>query len=226
MVERNSWAMAGASMGSGRAVREAVSQRLVRLRSEERGFSLIELVVAMAILSIVLAGLTTIFVSGTNAQLDLNRRYQAQQGARAALDKIRSDIHCASAAQAQTISTYPGVKLAVGNCSASTPTVSWCAVLVTAAPPRYQLWRSTATTNICTSSDATRTLVADYLTTSTNVFTTSTIPNQGLETVGVDFPLRVTTTSGHDLYELKDSIVARNSTRCVTVGGCSVPSVP
>ena len=31
-------------------------------------------------------------------------------------DKLRYDVHCASAAQAQTINTYPGVKLAVGNC--------------------------------------------------------------------------------------------------------------
>lgn len=213
-------------MGSRRAFRPAISPRLVSLRRGEQGTSLIEILVVMAILSIVLAGLTNVFVSGMHAELDLNQRYQAQQHARLALDNIRGDIHCASAAQAQTISTYPGVKLAVGNCYPATATISWCAVLVTSAPPRYQVWRSTATSSICTASDATRRLVADYLTTSSNVFTTSTIPYQGLETVSIDFPVNVNTSVGSDKYELKDSIVARNSTRCATVAGCSVPSVP
>jgi prepilin-type N-terminal cleavage/methylation domain-containing protein len=226
MSEGLSSAVVGASMGSERALRASILRCLARVERED-GFSLIEMVVVMMILSVVLAGLTTIFVSGSNAELDINRRYQAQQEARLALDRIRSDIHCASAAQAQTIGSYPGAKLAVGNCYSSTPTVSWCAVLVTSTPARYQVWRSTATSNICTSSDATRVLVADYLTTSSNVFTTSTVPYQGLETVGVDFRVSVNPTTGHDVYELKDSIVAGNSTRCAqSPGPCSVPSVP
>ena len=80
-----------------------------RLRTARRaGFSLIELLVVMVILGVVLAGLTTAFVSGSKAETDLNRRFQAQQQARLALNRIRWDIHCASAAQAQTIGTYPG----------------------------------------------------------------------------------------------------------------------
>ena len=178
----------------------------------------------MVILGLILGGLTTAFVSGSKAEAGLSQRFQAQQQARLALDRIRGDIHCASAAQAQTIGSYPGVKLAVGNCYASTPTVSWCVVSVTTTPPRYQLWRSTATSNICTASDTTRVLVADYLTGSANVFTTATIPYQGLETVGVDFPVSVSAT-GTNVYELKDSIVAANSTRCNTSSGCSIPAV-
>lgn len=180
----------------------------------------------MVILAVILGGLTTTFVTGSKAELGLNRRFQAQQQARLALDRIRGDIHCASAAQAQTIGTYPGLKLAVGNCYSATPTVSWCVLTVTTSPPEYQLWRSTATSNICTGSDSTRILVADYLTTNANVFTTSTIPFQGLQTVDVDFPVSINPTAGHNAYELKDSVVAANSTRCATSGGCSVPAVP
>ena len=73
----------------------------------EQGYSLIELLVTMVILSVVLASLTTVFLSGTNAEASLNRRFQAQQSARTGLDKIRGDIHCATAAQAQTINTFP-----------------------------------------------------------------------------------------------------------------------
>jgi prepilin-type N-terminal cleavage/methylation domain-containing protein len=202
-----------------------INRALAHLLSGEDGYSLMELLVVMVILGIVLGGLTTVFVSGSNAEVDLNRRFQAQQQARLALDKIRTDIHCASAAQAQTIGTYPGLKLAVGNCYPSTPTVSWCAVPAT-TPTRTQVYRSTATSSICTSSDATRLLVADSIVSGSTVFTTATVPQYSLQTVGVDFKVSVNPTTTSDVYELKDSLVARNSTRCATSGGCSVPTVP
>ena len=190
----------------------------------EQGYSLIELLVTMVILVTVLGSLTTVFISGSSAEASLNRRFQAQQNARMALDRIRTDIHCATAAQAQTINTYPGLKLAVANCSAATPTISWCAVLVSTG--RYALYRSPTTGGTtCTSSDAARVLVADYLTTSA-AFTTGTIQQYTLQRVAVDFKVSVNTTPALDDYELTDSIVARNATRCVTAGGCSAPTVP
>jgi prepilin-type N-terminal cleavage/methylation domain-containing protein len=194
--------------------------------SSEKGYSLIELLVTMVILVIVLGGLTTIFVSGTGAEATLNRRFQAQQNARLGLDRLRTDIHCATAAQAQTINTYPGLKLAVANCYAATPTISWCVVQYTTTPVRFQLFRSTtddATT--CTASDANRVMVADYLT-SSSVFTTSTIPQYTLQRVGVDIKVSANAKSSTaDAYELTDSIVGRNATRCATGGGCAVPTV-
>jgi len=202
-----------------------VSRFVQLLVGEEKGFTLVELLVTMVIMTIVMTGLTTIFVSGTNAETALNHRFQAQLQARAGLDKLRYDVHCASAAQAQTINTYPGVKLAVGNCFSATPTISWCAVQVLASPPRFQLYRSTATTNTCTSSDTARLLVADYLT-SSSVFTTSTIPQYSLQTVGVSITVSANDKSKTaEVYKLNDSIVARASTRCVTSGGCAAPTV-
>ncbi len=196
-----------------------------RLMGGEQGYSLIELLVTMVILSIVLASLTTVFLSGTSAEASLNRRFQAQQNARMGLDSIRTDIHCATAAQAQTINTFPGLKLAVANCYAATPTISWCAVVVTASV-RYTLYRSTTTgATTCTSSDANRVLIADYLTSSA-AFTTGTIQQYTLQRVAVDFKVSVSATPTVDDYELTDSIVARNATRCVTAGGCSAPTVP
>ncbi len=195
------------------------------LWGEERGYTLVELIVVVAILGVVLSGLTTVFVGGSNAEISMNRRFQAQQQARLAIDRLRGDIHCASAAQAQTIGTYPGIKLAVANCYSTTPTISWCAVQVSASPARYQLYRSTATSSICTTSDAARVLVADYITTSA-VFTTATILQYSLQTVGVDLNVSANPTTTRDAYRLTDSIVARNSTRCLTSGGCTAPAVP
>jgi prepilin-type N-terminal cleavage/methylation domain-containing protein len=201
-----------------------VTRFLKVLAAKEEGYSLVELLIVMLILGTVLAGLTTVFVGGSNAEIRLNQRFQAQQQARIALDRIRTDIHCATAAQAQTINTYPGLKLAVANCSAATPTISWCTVLVSTA--RYALYRSPTTGGTtCTSSDANRVLIADYLTTSA-AFTTGTIQQFTLQRVAVDFKVSVNATPALDDYELTDSIVARNATRCVTAGGCTAPVVP
>jgi prepilin-type N-terminal cleavage/methylation domain-containing protein len=199
------------------------------LAATEEGYTLVELLVVMLILGTVMAGLTTVFVGGSNAEIRLNLRFQAQQQARLALDRIRTDIHCASAAQAQTIGTYAGsIKLAETSCYAyaATPTVSWCPVSVTST--RYQLYRSTATSNVCTSSDATRVLIADYLTTSSNVFTTAAIPQNSLQTVGIDLKVSANTkTPTLDAYELTDSIVVGNYTpRCNTNPTCAITAVP
>jgi prepilin-type N-terminal cleavage/methylation domain-containing protein len=206
-----------------------------RIRTHEHGYSLVEMLIVMALMGIVMGGLTTIFVSGSRAQNELNRYFEAQQEARTALDKMRADVHCAWAAQATTsINGYPGVKLADGSCFAATPTISWCIVPSTHLQSRYALWRSTIyDANTCTSSDTTKALVADYLmpvgspASSNNILTTPTISYQGLETVGVDFKVNTTANAkGSDTYELTDSLVTRNYGRCSSAGGCAVPSVP
>jgi prepilin-type N-terminal cleavage/methylation domain-containing protein len=198
--------------------------RLARWRAEA-GFTLIELLTVMSILGIVLGGLNVMLINGSSAELTLNRRVQAQQQARTALDEIRADVHCASAAQAQTISTYSGLKLAVGSCYGTTPTISWCAVPVTSG--RFQLYRSTSTTAgvICTPGDTTRTLVADYLTSADTLFATPTIAQFALQSVGIALQVSVNPTVTRDVYRLTDSIVAQNSPRCQTSGGCSPAAV-
>lgn len=191
----------------------------------EKGYSLVELLVTMVILSVVIGGMTTVFISGSKAQVRLDERFQAQENARLALDRLRVDIHCATAAQAQTINTYPGIKLNVSSCSTTSP-VSYCVIQFSTSPVRYQLYRATGTGSTdCTASDTTRVLVADYLT-SSSVFTTSAIPQYSLQTVGIDLKIGVDSASTTaNAYELTDSIVARNSTRCTGSSTCAVPTV-
>jgi prepilin-type N-terminal cleavage/methylation domain-containing protein len=192
--------------------------------TDEQGYTLVEMLVVMAILGVVIASLTGIFVSGSRAELDLNRRFQAQQQARLALDKMRVDVHCASAVQAQTINTYTGLKIAAANCS--TTTIAWCAVPSTLMTGRYALYRTTGTTNVCQSTDTKRVKVADYLKTNSGIFSTPNVAQDALQFVLVDFPVSVNPTATRDVYELKDSLVARNSTRCTTAGGCSSGATP
>ena len=73
--------------------------RAARRLREERGYSLIEMVTVLAILSVILTSLTTLFVQGTHAEMDMRERFEAQQDARIALDKLRREIHCAASAQ-------------------------------------------------------------------------------------------------------------------------------
>ena len=60
------------------------------------GFTLPEVLVVVAILGIVLAGLTQLFVSATKSATDQTSRANGQQDARIALDRLRREIHCGS----------------------------------------------------------------------------------------------------------------------------------
>ncbi len=68
-----------------------------RVVAGQAGYTMLELLMVLAILGTVVGALTTLFVQATNAEFESNRRFQAQQSARVAIDKMRREIHCASA---------------------------------------------------------------------------------------------------------------------------------
>ena len=115
-----------------------------RVRSRirgEAGYSLVEMLTVMVIMSIVFAGITDIFVSGSKAQADQDNRFQAQLATRLALDKIRKDIHCASDVTPFATNSVT-LKLPSG-CSGD---VSWCTVAVSGYTNRYRLYRQAGAT--------------------------------------------------------------------------------
>ena len=71
---------------------------VLRVLRRERGYTLVEMLTVMTILGVVMGALGTLFVSATNSEADMNNRFRAQQTARLALDKMRREVHCASAA--------------------------------------------------------------------------------------------------------------------------------
>ena len=68
----------------------------VRPIRDRGGYTLIELLGVLVIFIIVVTALTTLFISGSKAELDANNRFQAQQNARLALDRLRRELHCSS----------------------------------------------------------------------------------------------------------------------------------
>jgi prepilin-type N-terminal cleavage/methylation domain-containing protein len=212
---------------------EALSAvRRIRVRggaaaSSEGGYTLVEMLVTMVVMGIVMGSLASIFVSGQRVQYSLNQSFVAQQSARTALDGMRTDIHCASTAVATTINTYPGLVLAVSNCSSTTPTVDYCVVPSTEMTGRYALWRSpTNTATTCTPSDTGRVKLADYLVpvgspaSTSNILTTPTTPNHAIPSIAIDLKVTIDPHAAKNIFELRDSIVTRNGTRCTSTSGC------
>jgi prepilin-type N-terminal cleavage/methylation domain-containing protein len=72
-----------------------------RLRAEG-GMTLVELLVVLVIMVVVLAALVDLFVSAIHSQTDQTNRVSAQQDARLALERLRREIHCASAVTASS----------------------------------------------------------------------------------------------------------------------------
>ena len=188
--------------------------RLLRRLRAERAYSLIELVITMAIMGVVLAGLTTIFVSGSKAELDANQRFQAQSDGRLALDKIRTDAHCASTAT--TTGASVTLTMPTGCKTASNTTVTWCTSAVGSSTTRYALYRYQSSGS-CTGGVT----WADYLT-QASVFTFTQQSTSSLAKLRVSFPINVTPGKKRT-YVLQDDIFLRNSTRTCTTGSPSPP---
>lgn len=188
--------------------------RLRALRRSERGFTLIETLASMTILMTVMGGIAALMVSGTNAEVEMNRRFQAQSEARLALDKLRKDVHCSydvSPAAAASVTL---------KMSASCPTsgggtaITWC---TTANGNYYGLWRYLGT--LCS---GTGRKVADFLV-ATPLITTTPIPvftyvapiagSKELKTLPVKFVINLTPTKAERNYTLQDDLVLRNSVR-------------
>jgi prepilin-type N-terminal cleavage/methylation domain-containing protein len=174
-------------------------RRLRRLVRRTAGYSLVELVVVMVILGTILTALTTAFVQGSNAELDTNRRVQAQLQATAAFDRLRRDVHCASSA------SLNGTTLLLSGCGSGD--VSWCTD-TSGTGTGYSLYRLAG--DACSST--TGKLYADYLT-SGSLFTPVASSSTSLAKVHVDVIVNVAPAKAVDSFELVDDMVLRNSLR-------------
>jgi len=166
--------------------------------------TLIELLVVLAILGTVLGALTTVFVNMSSGETDLDNHFQAQLQASLALDKLRSDVRCASAAT--PVGAASSITLTLpSSCSGGGGQVSWCTV---GSGSSYALYRKAGS-----SCDSSGTLVASSLVNS-NVFTyTAPVSGTSLGELQVDLQVNVNPAKTVTLFELKDTIVLLNTTR-------------
>lgn len=188
-------------------------QRLqaLRLGRGEGGYTLTEMLMVMVIMTIVTAGLTQVFVAAAKGQTDQDRRFQSQVATRAALDKVRRDIHCSYDVTPNTPNPWTSAQSSVTlkNSACSGGDITWCTVAVSGYTNRWEL-RRLAGAGTCSSAGI---KLADYLTTQTPFTAFAHVTGCGcLASLGVSLPVSVKGSS-IGAYKLDDTIYLRNSTR-------------
>lgn len=182
-----------------------VRRVLRRLRDEESGFTLVELVTVLGIFLITVTALSSALIAAHKSEEDMNRRFGSQINARIALDQLRREIHCASAVTPVGSSASITITLGVRCPTASAGVVvSWCTV---GSGTRYALYRQAGL--VCGGAGR---KVVDYLTTGTVFAYTLQLPTS-LAYLSVTLPVNTRPESGLPDYRLTDDIVLRNSVR-------------
>jgi prepilin-type N-terminal cleavage/methylation domain-containing protein len=171
--------------------------RRIRPRGQD-GYSLVELIAVMAILVTVVTSITSLFVAGARSQLELNRRFEAQQSVRIATDRMRREVHCASSV---TFTSAASVTVAL---AATCPTAGGTAQNIVydttlVSTGRYRLRRAGA-------------VIADYIT-SGNVFSYTAPSTSTLGKLHLNLPVNIRQNEGWKTWRLETDIVLRNTTR-------------
>jgi prepilin-type N-terminal cleavage/methylation domain-containing protein len=187
------------------------ARRLRRLRDQE-GYSLVELIAVLAIFLTVVAALTSLYVSGAKAELAANKRFQAQQNARLALDKLRRELHCSNGITAPDgtalpapPATFSAIRVSLpGHCpTAGGADTSVDYELISAGSERYRLRRTSPTSEA---------LIADHITRD-DVFQYTAESATSRALVHVEFPVNIDPNEGSTDWALADDIVLRNTLR-------------
>jgi prepilin-type N-terminal cleavage/methylation domain-containing protein len=181
--------------------------RLRRLLADERGYSLIELLQVTIILGVVMAALTALFVQASNAELDMNRRFQAQQEARVAVDRMRREIHCSSGIAPTGTSASIAVTIPEQCPTGAGPgggdrIVTFRTVPVSAG--RFKLERQVGAGPIAK--------LADYVRVD-NVFKYDGPTQTSLGKLRVDLPINIQPPGSGSNWELVADMVLRNTSR-------------
>jgi prepilin-type N-terminal cleavage/methylation domain-containing protein len=175
-----------------------LTRRLRALRGQS-GFTMIELLISMVVMVTVVTSLTTLFVSGSKAEVDMNRRFEAQEQARVAIDRLRREVHCADLV---TVSSASNVTIRLpSHCPTATggavTSVVWDVQSV--ATNRYRLRRGGVT-------------IADYIT-NASVFSYTAQSTTTLAKLHVDLRVNRNSIEGWKSWRLQTDIVLRNSLR-------------
>jgi prepilin-type N-terminal cleavage/methylation domain-containing protein len=106
-----------------------------RLRTEQDGFTLVELLVALALGSLILTATMTVFVNGLKATTRVTDRVEASQRARLAMDRVTTLLNSQTCVYASD-----GTSVPIVDGQATQVTFYANLGLVDALPLRYRLW--------------------------------------------------------------------------------------
>jgi len=181
-----------------------------RLR-DQGGYTLVELVAVLAIFLTIVTALTTLFVTGSRAELDANNRFQAQQSARLALDRLRRELHCSTGitkTDGTALGATPVAAIRVtlpSHCpTAGGATITVDYQMVASGTGRWELQRAkTGDQGVP---------IADHIT-NDDVFTYAIQSAESRALLHVDLPVNVNPNEGWKEWRLVDDIVLRNTTR-------------
>jgi prepilin-type N-terminal cleavage/methylation domain-containing protein len=187
---------------------------LTRLRVSE-GFSLIELLVVVAILSIVLGAVAAGFTSALSAEGRSIVRATAEENARMSLARLRLDLHCSSGVNGLNQNADGGWTITLTEDPNACPQVwlepgsigvQWCTIKV--GDRHWRLYRE----NSLDCDGINSTFMVDYLV-EANPWTLIPCSPGRAESLGVRLYVNVTPNKGFDGYALEDEIALRNSVR-------------
>jgi prepilin-type N-terminal cleavage/methylation domain-containing protein len=167
----------------------------------QAGYTMIELLLVLAILGTVTGAISTLFIQATNAEFDMNKRFQAQQTARVAIDRMRREVHCASAITPTGVSSSITVTLPAQCPSAggSQTDVIYDMNQVVAGE-RYQLRRNSV-------------VLADFSTLQNAFDYAAPVSGTSLGKLTVTLPINTKPSDAGKQWKLVADMVLRNTTR-------------
>jgi type II secretory pathway pseudopilin PulG len=190
----------------------------------QTGYTLVETLVVMTLLVIVIGSVADAFSSASKTEVDQTARANDQEAARLTLQRLRRDIHCASAARVQqttyadgttgfilNLAVDPNICIAVTTSASNT--VQWCTVQKDSTGNRFGVYRTIS--GNCSAADAV--FQVDYVT-QAQIWKMS-CPSTGLQAVETTMPVnRNPLTRADRTYTLEDRIALRNDS---VLGNCS-----
>ena len=174
-------------------------QRILQRLGREAGYTLIEVLLVCAILGTVLASLSVLFLSASSSQIDMNRRFRAQQDARVAVDKMRREIHCSDQISPSGVSAAITVRLPA-QCPSAGGALTNVTYDVVGSGQRFQLRRDTI-------------VLADFISEQNAFSYTAPVAATSLGRLRLTLPINTTPTNTGKEWRLVADIVLRNTTR-------------
>ena len=165
----------------------------------EDGHTLVEVLIVTVILGVVLGAVTALFVQASKGEVDMNRRFRAQQDARVATDRMRREIHCSSAITPTGTSASITVTLPA-QCPAAGGVQTAVIYDVVGSGQRFQLRRNAV-------------VLADYVAEQNAFNYTAPVSGTSLGKLRLTLPINTEPTNQAKEWRLVADMVLRNTTR-------------